>query len=150
MKHAAHLALQRLIDDLVLLDAGFAAERLRDHGRRIMVAVAGEVADRHLGVGNSRLDHRFDIMGVHRHSRISPIRRFESRPATGLRVRPNLARPPFYVTSCRTIFPIQSLQSRPDRAAPSQRADRNANDHKPPPSPPPTPTPSAPDPLPRP
>src|ERR1700682_2249150 len=69
VKYAAHLALQRLIDDLVLLDAGFAAERLRDHGRRIVVAIAGQIADRHLGVGYSRLDHRFDIVGVHRHSK---------------------------------------------------------------------------------
>src|SRR3979490_2329365 len=76
VKYAAHLALQRLIDDLVLLDAGFAAERLRDHGRRIVVAIAGQIADRHLGVGYSRLDHRFDIAGVHRHPGISPISAF--------------------------------------------------------------------------
>src|ERR1700682_2500838 len=112
VKYSAHLALQRLIDDLVLLDAGFAAERLRDHGRRIVVAIAGQIADRHLGVGYSRLDHRFDIAGVHRHPSISPIRRFESRPAFGPRLCPNLARLPFYVTPCRTIFAIQSLQSR--------------------------------------
>src|ERR1700681_2609364 len=73
VKYAAHLALQRSIDDLVLLDAGFAAERLRDHGRRIVVAIAGQITDRHLGVGYSRLDHRFDIVGVHRHPGISPL-----------------------------------------------------------------------------
>src|ERR1700694_4384640 len=81
VKHAAHLALQRLIDNLVLLDAGFAAERLRDHSRRIVVAIAGQIADRHLGVGYSCLDHRFDIAGVHRHPSISPIRRFDLSPA---------------------------------------------------------------------
>src|SRR6266851_7300255 len=85
VKHAAHLALQRLIDDLVLLDAGFAAERLRDHGRRIVVAIAGQIADRHLGVGYSRLDHRFDIAGVHRHSSISPF------PATRRAAAPELS-----------------------------------------------------------
>src|SRR5580704_7535067 len=50
---AAHFAFQRLVDDLVLLDSGFAAKRYGDHRRGIMVAVAGEIADRHLGVGNA-------------------------------------------------------------------------------------------------
>jgi hypothetical protein len=48
-----------------------------------VVAIASQIADRHLGVGYSCLDHRFDIAGVHRHPRISPFRRFESRPAIG-------------------------------------------------------------------
>src|SRR6202035_4456503 len=73
VQYPAHLALQRLVDDLVLLDPGFAAERLRNHGRRIMVAIAGQIADRHLGVGYGWLDHRFDIVGVHRHSGMSPF-----------------------------------------------------------------------------
>src|ERR1700694_4901331 len=91
VEYAAHLPLQRLIDDLVLLDAGFAPERLRDHGRRVMIAVPGQIADRHLGVGYSRLDHRFDIVGVHRHSSISPIRRFESRPTIASAGAPELS-----------------------------------------------------------
>src|SRR6516165_3575591 len=64
---AAHLALERLVDDLVLLDAGFAAERFGDHGCGIMVAVAGEVADRYLGVGNARSDQALDIVRGHGH-----------------------------------------------------------------------------------
>src|SRR5215472_17741872 len=56
----------------MLLDAGFSAEGFRNHGGRIMVPVTGKIADRHLGVGNRCLDHRFDIAGVHRHPSRSP------------------------------------------------------------------------------
>src|SRR5882724_80454 len=52
MERTAHLALQRFIYDLVLLHARLAAERGGDHGCGIMVAVAGEIADRHVGVRN--------------------------------------------------------------------------------------------------
>src|SRR5204863_1713084 len=62
MEYAAHLALQRLIHDLVLLDPGLAPERLGDHGCRVMVAVAGQIANRHVGVRNGGLDHGFDIV----------------------------------------------------------------------------------------
>src|ERR1700676_2196465 len=91
VQHPAHLALQRLVDDLVLLDPGFAAERLRNHGRGIVVAIAGQIADRHLGIGYRRLDHRFDIVGVHRHSGMSPLRRFESWPVSAPRGTPELS-----------------------------------------------------------
>src|SRR5260370_11552239 len=91
VKHPAHLATQRLIDDLVLLDAGFAAERLRDHGSRIVVAIAGQIADRHLGVGYSRLDHRFDIAGVHRHSSISPLLAVRIAASDGRAAAPELS-----------------------------------------------------------
>jgi hypothetical protein len=37
-----------------------------------MVAIAGKIADRHLGVGDRCLDHRFDIAGVHRHPSLAP------------------------------------------------------------------------------
>jgi hypothetical protein len=33
-----------------------------------MVAVAGEVADRHLGIRDAGLDQALDLRGVHRHS----------------------------------------------------------------------------------
>src|ERR1700722_18387086 len=45
-----------------------------------MVAIAGKIADRHLGVGNGCLDHRFDIVGVHRHP-ISLPSSVRTRPA---------------------------------------------------------------------
>jgi hypothetical protein len=32
-----------------------------------MVAIAGQIADRHLGIRDGCLDHRFDIVGVHWH-----------------------------------------------------------------------------------
>ena len=45
MQHAAHPALQRLVDHLVLLDTALAAEALRHNLCRVVVAVACEVAD---------------------------------------------------------------------------------------------------------
>jgi len=62
-----HAAFKRLIDQLVLLHPALADEGLRGDLRCVMVAVACEIADRHLGIGDSCLDHRFDIVGVHRH-----------------------------------------------------------------------------------
>src|SRR5215203_6844478 len=50
---AAHLALKRLIDQLVLLDARFTLEGCRNHGCGIVIAVANEIADGHLGVRNA-------------------------------------------------------------------------------------------------
>jgi hypothetical protein len=43
----------QLVDHLMLLDAGLAAERGRDHGCRIVVAVAGKVPDGDFRVGNA-------------------------------------------------------------------------------------------------
>src|SRR6266567_2121371 len=47
----AHPAEQRLIDQLVLLDPGFAAERAGDDLRGIVIAVAAQILDRDLRVG---------------------------------------------------------------------------------------------------
>src|SRR5690348_18440704 len=52
---------ERGIHSLVLPDAAHSREAAADHARRIMVAVAGEIADRHVGVGNTRLDQPFDL-----------------------------------------------------------------------------------------
>jgi hypothetical protein len=75
--------LQRLVDDLVLLDAGFAAEGFRDHGGRIVVAIAGKIANRDLGVRNRGLDHGFDVAGVHRHPGFSQSIRIAANPRRG-------------------------------------------------------------------
>ena len=53
---AAHLAAQRFIYKLVLLNPGFAPEAFGQDGSRIVVAVAGEVPDGHLRVRNMALD----------------------------------------------------------------------------------------------
>src|ERR1700736_1786723 len=47
---AAHLGLERVIDDLVLLHPGFAAEGFREDGRGVMVAITGEIANRHFRI----------------------------------------------------------------------------------------------------
>src|SRR5271156_6867501 len=67
MQLAAHLGFKGFIDDLVLLDAGFAPESLRDDRRRIMVAVAGKIADRHFGIRYSHPDQSFDVVRSHGH-----------------------------------------------------------------------------------
>src|SRR5215470_9698665 len=50
VQNAAHLAFQGGVDQLVLLHARFSAKAFRDDRRGVVVAVAGEIADRHLGV----------------------------------------------------------------------------------------------------
>ena len=55
MQFAAHVAPQRLVDHLMLLDARLAAEALRDDLGGIMVAVARQIADRHVGIGDGEL-----------------------------------------------------------------------------------------------
>ena len=67
VKLAAHFGPKRVVNDLVLLDARFAAKRFGDNGCRIVVAVAGEIADRHIGVGNMSPDQPFNIACSHRH-----------------------------------------------------------------------------------
>src|SRR5262249_21272855 len=47
VEDAAHLALERGIDELMLLHARLAAEARRDHRRSIVVAISREIADRH-------------------------------------------------------------------------------------------------------
>ena len=64
----AHLGLEGIVDDLVLLDPRLAAEYFRDHGCGIMIAVAGEVLDADLGVGETLLDHPRDVFGGHSHA----------------------------------------------------------------------------------
>ena len=50
---AAHAAVQRVIDHLVLLNAGLALEAPETDMGRVMVAVAAQILDRDLGVGDA-------------------------------------------------------------------------------------------------
>src|SRR3954453_19498116 len=63
----AHFALERLVDELVLLHPRFALERARDDGRRIMIAIARKVADRHLRIRNPGADQPLYFASVHCH-----------------------------------------------------------------------------------
>jgi hypothetical protein len=67
MQHAAHLALECLVNQLMLLNPGLALERCRDDGRRIVIAIAGKVTNRHLRIRNVRLDQPLDFTGLHSH-----------------------------------------------------------------------------------
>jgi hypothetical protein len=71
VQDAAHIALQRLIDHLVLLHTALAAEGFRDDFGGVVIAVACQIADRYLGTGNPGFDHVFDIAGFHCHDRYS-------------------------------------------------------------------------------
>ncbi len=62
VKYAAHIALQRVIDHLVLLHARFAAEAFGHDLGSEMVSISGKVADRHLCVGNSLAYQFFDLI----------------------------------------------------------------------------------------
>ncbi len=67
MQLAAHIAPQRLIDQLVLLNPRLALESRRDDGRRVVIAIARQVLDGHFGVGQSLLDQALDFLGMHGH-----------------------------------------------------------------------------------
>src|SRR5262245_66633988 len=51
----------------MLLYPRLALERRRDDRRGIMIAIAGKIADRDLGIWNMRLDQALDFEGIHRH-----------------------------------------------------------------------------------
>ena len=89
MENAAHLALQRLVDELMLLHPRFTAERLRDHRRGVVVAVTREILDCYLGVRNRLLDHRFDIPRFHRHQSASQIRHIPESQTQRLQLEQN-------------------------------------------------------------
>src|ERR1700691_3086971 len=74
MQFAAHFALKRRIDDLMLLDAGFATKRFGDDGRRVVIAIAGKVADCYLGIGNARPDQPLNVICSHGHGYLHPPR----------------------------------------------------------------------------
>jgi hypothetical protein len=67
--------MQSPVDNLVLLHPRFAAKRLGNNGRFVVVAVMGEVLDGDVGIGNTRPDQPFDLHRRHRH-RASPTFKF--------------------------------------------------------------------------
>src|SRR6185437_10177570 len=70
MKFSTHSAPERRIDRLMLADSAHSFEAPRDHTSGIMVAVAREIADRHLGVRNRRLNQPLDLLSGHGHQRL--------------------------------------------------------------------------------
>src|SRR6185437_4513133 len=56
VKLSPYASPKRRIDRLVLPDPAHSFKAAADHARGIMIAVAGKIADRHLGVGDRRLD----------------------------------------------------------------------------------------------
>jgi hypothetical protein len=62
VQRTPHLALQSVVNKLVLLNPRFATEALRQHGSGIVVAIAREVPNRDLGIGNAVLDELFGAL----------------------------------------------------------------------------------------
>src|SRR6185437_12090990 len=63
----AHAAAQGLVDHLMLLDARLALEGGGDDMRRVMVAVAPEILDRHPRIGEAVADQLLDRRRIHCH-----------------------------------------------------------------------------------
>src|SRR5204862_6234920 len=70
MKLFTHPPFQRLIDHLMLLHPRFAGEAGGNDSGGIMIAIAAQILDRHLGVGNSLLNQALDFARIHRHAAI--------------------------------------------------------------------------------
>src|SRR5205823_10126823 len=70
----AHSVAQRLINHLMLLHPALAAKRAGDDMRGIMVAIAAQILDRDLRVGQAVLDQPLDRRRVHRHPSIPAFR----------------------------------------------------------------------------
>ena len=84
MQLAAHVALQRGIDDLVLLHPRLALERRGHDGRGVVIAVAGEIADLDLRVGQGSPDQPLDSRASIAMRRISSAARWprDRRPCS--------------------------------------------------------------------
>src|SRR5688572_10446531 len=67
MQLGAHFAFEGGIDRLVLPHPVHASEAAANDPRRIMVAVAGEVADFDPRIGYRRDNHRLDVLRAHGH-----------------------------------------------------------------------------------
>ncbi|CCF19608.1 protein of unknown function [Pseudorhizobium banfieldiae] len=67
MQRSTHVSLEGVVNHLVLLNAGLAAESFSDDFRRVMVTIARQIPDRDLGSGDPGLDHVFDVSRVHGH-----------------------------------------------------------------------------------
>src|SRR5690606_10868308 len=67
-----HPPLQCLVNHLVLLHAVLSGEGSRHDMARVVVAVAAEILDRDLRVGQGGLDQPLDLTRVHRHQ-VSPL-----------------------------------------------------------------------------
>src|SRR5215831_14528920 len=61
MQRAAHGLPERLIDELMLLELGFARKLRGNNDGRKMVIVAGKVRDLDLRIGDASLDEAFDL-----------------------------------------------------------------------------------------
>src|SRR5581483_6972479 len=78
----ADLALQRGVDQLVLAHPRQAAEHGRCYLGAIVVAVAGEILDRDLGVGKGLAKLGLQIGGGHRHAKAPRTGISERKPLT--------------------------------------------------------------------
>src|SRR5215469_1453764 len=117
MERIAHLPLERPVDKLVLLNPRFATKRFRDHGRRIVVAVPGKVADRDLRIWDSDLDQPLDFLSLHRHG---PWASWSSAKRLGRPYRPGAT------PRSAPRAPLPQWAARPERSTRSHGLTRAA------------------------
>ncbi len=67
MKRVADMTAERAINHLMLLNPAFALEGGRNDQRGIMIAIAAQILDRDLRVGQTFLDQPLDRRRVQRH-----------------------------------------------------------------------------------
>ena len=87
MEFAAHAPAKGVEDQLVLGHAGLARKGTRHDVGRVVVAIAGQVGDRHLGIGQGPPDQMLDIGGVHRHGPNIALRFRSSKTTHGAAVQ---------------------------------------------------------------
>ena len=79
MKFAAHAVSQCFVDQLVLLDPGFPLEIGGDDLGVIVIAIACQVVDDHIGAGQGIHDKSFDLVSRHRHRVVTiPMQPYDS------------------------------------------------------------------------
>src|SRR5258706_15798974 len=66
-----HAPRKRVVNHLMLLDAGLALEGARNHHGGVMIAIAGKIGDGDVRVRQSRADRQFDFSGRHGHCNTS-------------------------------------------------------------------------------
>src|SRR6188472_282535 len=118
MKFAPHSPAERLVDQLVLANSIHPGKARRNYLRRIMVSVAGKVADFYFRVRNGSADHVLDVFGSHWHLNypISWRRASTSFSLVASRMRFSSISTPAAVRS-PSSFKVTSLPPPPSKSA---------------------------------
>src|ERR1035437_9876041 len=136
MQFAPHAAAQGGVDDLVLPDAGEAAELLGHDGRSIVVAIAGQILDGHACIRQRLPDQRLDLTSHHRHTvspsllprqpatraAYVPIQEGKNRSCAARNAVTDMVPPSGSVKSCPPLVPMRTAATPAASAARSSAA----------------------------